>query len=346
MSKYSSRNKLHKEYGQSWVVAAALWESAKTPGEITDHLQNYFALFGLFNQFRRDDSKNSIRWRRYITDTLDELVKRDWVEQQGECYALTPIGRKEAGKSLSDMRKTRSLLHKIAQPETVSVVGIITHLGLVALKLPAALLSGSVGLLNDALDTLLDGISSLLVFLGLRFDKERVVNIILVLLMLTTGSFTFYEAVRRFFVPLKPEVDWFTFLAAIFSAVCCFVLWIYQHYVGMRSGKFSLITQSIDSRNHVIVAVSVTAGLVASLLQFQLLDTLVGLAVAGLILKSGVELAIDLFRSMGQDQVDIKSTYLAISSGFPDIMSGSDRHNYASGFSGKLKAGMYRLCPN
>ena len=47
----------------------------------------------------------------------------------------------------------------------------------------------------------------------------------------------------------------------------------------------ALITQSIDSRNHVIVGVSVTAGLVAALLNFGLLDALVGLAVAILILE-------------------------------------------------------------
>lgn len=52
-------------------------------------------------------------------------------------------------------------------------------MGLAALKLPAGLLSGSVGLLNDATDTLLDGISSLLVYAGLRFDRERTVNVVL-----------------------------------------------------------------------------------------------------------------------------------------------------------------------
>jgi hypothetical protein len=42
----------------------------------------------------------------------------------------------------------------------------------------------------------------------------------------------------------------------------------------VRSANVALITQSIDSRNHVIVAASVTAGLVAALLHFALLDTI------------------------------------------------------------------------
>ena len=118
--------------------------------------------------------------------------------------------------------------------------------------------------------------------------------------MLGTGGFTLYEAVHRFFVPFEPEVDGFTFLAAILSALVCGALYLYQRFVGLRSGSLALITQSVDSRNHVIVAVSVTAGLVASLFQFPLLDTLVGLAVAILILKSGVELAIETLRTFGK----------------------------------------------
>jgi hypothetical protein len=73
----------------------------------------------------------------------------------------------------------------------------------------------------------------------------------------------------------------------------------------VRSANVALITQSIDSRNHVIVAASVTAGLVAALLHFALLDTIVGLAVAILILKSAVELAVEVWRSFGEEEPDL-----------------------------------------
>jgi hypothetical protein len=175
---------------------------------------------------------------------------------------------------------------------------------LAALKLPAGLLSGSIGLINDAADTLLDGVASLLVFWGLRFNKERAVNSILVVLMLLTGGVTFYEALRRFFVPVAPTVDWFAFLAAILSAALCAGLWVYQRFVGVRNESIALITQSVDSRNHVIVAIGVTAGLIAVLLRIPLLDTIVGLVVASLILKSACELGLEIFRSLGGEEID------------------------------------------
>jgi len=304
MPEQNSSNLQQKEYGQSWEIAAALWDGPRTFSEIVDHFHSYIRLLGFFSISERLEQRYEQMAKR-LEEALEELTERGWVVREGERYALTSVGREEARKPLTDMRRTRALLGKLAQPQTVSKIGLAVHWGLAALKLPAALLSGSVGLLNDATDTLLDGLSSVLVYFGLRFDTERAVNVVLVLLMLVTGGFTFCEAVRRFFVPFKPEVDWFTFLAVIISALVCLVLYSYQRYVGLRSGSLALITQSVDSRNHVIVAASVTAGLIASLLRFPLLDTLVGLAVAVLILKSAIELAIETIRYLGEEEVDL-----------------------------------------
>ena len=293
-----------REYGQSWEIAAALWDGPRTISEIVGHFHSYARLLGFFGITKRMDRRHQKMTKR-IEEALEELIAQGWVVQEGERYSLTHLGRSEAEKVLSDMRRTRRLLQKFLQPQTVSKVGLAVHWGLAALKLPAALLSGSVGLLNDGLDTLLDGFSSLLVYFGIRLNKERAVNIVLVLLMLGTGGFTFYEALKRFFVPFKPEIDWLTFLAAIISGLICALLWAYQRYVGLRSGTLALITQSVDSRNHVIVAGGVTAGLIASLLNFAMLDTLVGLVVAVFILKSAVELAIELVRTKGQEEVSL-----------------------------------------
>ncbi|MBN1250444.1 MAG: cation transporter, partial [Anaerolineae bacterium] len=304
MKKQDAGRPQQDEVGQSWGIAAFLWDGPKTLAEIAERFRSYPRLLGAYRITDRMERRHG-RMDARLKAKMAELAALGWVVHEDDRYALTPLGRQEAEKPIADMRRTRALLAKAAQPRTVSAVGLAVHLGLAALKLPAALLSGSVGLLNDATDTLLDGLSSVLVYLGIRFDRERAVNIVLVLLMLGTGGFTFYEAVRRFFVPFEPDVDAFTFVATILSALICGALYLYQRFVGMRSGSIALITQSVDSRNHVIVAASVTAGLIAALLRFPLLDTLVGLAVAGLILKSAVELALETIRALGEGEVDL-----------------------------------------
>ena len=190
MSRRHRRDRPHEEYGQSWEIAAALWDGPRTRNEIVDHFRSYVRFLGLFSVTERlERHDRSERMVAFVQETLENLIERGWVVPQGERYALTELGRKEANTVLSELRQTGALLRRFVQPQAVSQVSLGVHLALAALKLPAGLLSGSVGLINDATDTLLDGLSSLLVYAGLRFDKEGAANVVLVLLMLVTGSF-------------------------------------------------------------------------------------------------------------------------------------------------------------
>jgi protein-S-isoprenylcysteine O-methyltransferase Ste14/Co/Zn/Cd efflux system component len=221
--------------------------------------------------------------------------------REGDTYSLTGEGREAAGKALSDVERARGQVEDLATQENASKLALIVHLFLAALKLPAGIVSGSVGLLNDAIDTLLDGVASLMVYWGLRVNRERLVSRLLVLFMLATGCFALVEAVLRIVRREAVEADWFAFIAVVISALVCAVLWFIQRFIGLRRQSMALITQSVDSRNHVIVAAGVTAGLVAALLRFSWLDYLVGVVVAILILKSAVELAVELIRSRDEE---------------------------------------------
>jgi hypothetical protein len=301
MSPQHSRDLKHRQYIQRIRVTATLLDGPRTYNEILDRFYGYLMPMAFFKKAER-----LVRDQRGpLNETLEELLECGWIIHEDDTYALTALGHKEVNKRLSLLGGTGESLRKFLQPRTVSTVTIAVHWGLAAIKLPAGLLSGSIGLINDATDTLLDGFSSLLVYCGIRYDREQAVNIVLVVVMLATGFITLCGAVQRIFVPFDFETDWFAFFAVIISAGVCLLLWAYQRYVGLRSGIMALITQSVDSRNHVIVAASVTAGLVASLLQFPLLDTIVGLAVALLILRSAIELAAVQIRSLSGKEADL-----------------------------------------
>lgn len=303
------RRRRRDQRGDAWGLTICLRDGPKSVNEIQDTYLTVGRRFGVFSPPFDYEQVRGGELVHELEDDVRKLMDGGWVVLQAEKYALTPLGRVQADKVLHESQLAFSLFWKMArpmvQPQNAAKVAVFVEIILTAIKLPAALLSGSVGLLNDSADTLLDLFSSFFVYLGLRFNRERAVNVLLVLLMLATGSYTLYEAVSRFFVPYTPQIEWFPFLAAVLSAVVCACLWAYQRFVGLRGGSMALITQSIDSRNHVIVAVSVTAGLAAAILHFGLLDTLVGLGVAVLILKSAVELGIEFIRSKGQETLDL-----------------------------------------
>jgi hypothetical protein len=136
-------------------VAATLLDGPKTLEGIADRYYACLRALGFFRIGERQvrDRTASVKGR------LEVEVERGWVIREGKRYTLTPMGREEVGKRLSELGETGALVRKALQPQTVSMVTLGAHLGLAALRLPAGHLSGSVALINDVADTLLDAIA-------------------------------------------------------------------------------------------------------------------------------------------------------------------------------------------
>lgn len=300
------------DYGEKWAVAVALMDEPCDIDEVEEHFSKIARRFGIFNIDSLIKRYNKKSFRQFIEEVLLNMQELGWVLKKEELYELTKKGREEAQKAYDDTERAGKMMKKAFTASMAATVTFIVHLVLAVIKLPAALLSGSVGLLSDSLDTLADALSSLFVWVGVRKNKEELANKVLVVLMLVTGGFTLYKAAARIFNPTVPQVDTFTFTAAIVSALLCAVLWMYQRYTGKKTKTSAIITQSVDSRNHVFAALSVTAGLVAAKLNFAWLDISVGLVVAILICKSAVELLVEMIKRANGEEVQIAGGRFAI----------------------------------
>ena len=142
------------------MIAICLSDGPRTVAEIEKQFIAFPRRFGLFVElFDRQSIDRGDLTRDLLVD-LERMEQAGWVEHQEERYALTPLGHEKAAERLAGLRKVGRVTRRLMQPQTVSQVSLGAHLGLAAIKLPAGLLSGSVGLINDAADTLLDGPAS------------------------------------------------------------------------------------------------------------------------------------------------------------------------------------------
>ena len=306
------RYKQDRSRGHRWDVALYLVDGPLTLEEIRAKYEaNPFpelgeagAALGLTHYGRRLRKRES-----HLPTDLSRLVDAGLLVLDGERYVLTPEGRANAERAtqgaLSGVAQTSWRVRSLGEPATAAKLTIGVQVLLAAVKLPAGLLSGSVGLLNDAVDTIVDLFSGLLLYLGVRFKREQLVSTLLVAFMMGAGGLTLYHAVRRLFVPELPEVNWFAFFAAVVSALAGLVLWQYQRFVGRRRGSLAFIALSVDSRNHVFVSLGVVVGLAASLAGVGLVDVLVGIVVALLILWSALDLAIETYRASSGKETDL-----------------------------------------
>jgi ubiquinone/menaquinone biosynthesis C-methylase UbiE/Co/Zn/Cd efflux system component len=285
-------------------ILMILAERDRTLPEILEDFIRFMHHFGYFGREEVVAGYTYETLTAAVQEAMEKLEREGAVIRRGEVYSLTAEGRRRAEKDRQEYQDMAQWSERLLDPQTVSLVSLGVHIVLAVLKLIAGAISGSIGLISDGMDTAIDGLSSVLVLVGLRLHKEQYVNVILVLLMLGVGVGAGYEAVHRIFIPEEVGVDLLTFAAAILSGLVCLLLSLYQQYVATRSKQLPLISQAVDSRNHAVVAAGVTAGLVAALLRFSLLDALVGLAVAALILKSGVELGLETVRALRGEEVD------------------------------------------
>ena len=297
----------NSEYGQSWSIAAALLDQPKDLEGLVKHYQMMTKRYGIYTELLPGQKGiyHHKNLEGFLHTNLKQLVKMEWILFENGIYSLTKKGRLEAERMLEEIQKGGEFIRRMCEPRKVARVTLLIHGILALVKLPAALLSGSIGLLNDALDTLLDSISSLLVHWGITREKEHLVSLILLLFMTITGLYSLYEAVKGLRFNRIPEPDFLAFTAVILSALLCFLMWFYQKFSGIKHRSLPLLTQAMDSRNHVIVAAGVTIGLIASLFRIPYLDAAVGLIVSVLILKGALELLIDIIKSAGEGDLDL-----------------------------------------
>jgi hypothetical protein len=243
--------------------------------------------------------------RRTLDSDLTFAVERGVLEEKDRKFFLTSGGREIA----EHMQKMIPLFMGILYaPNTVSVVTVAVHILLSVLKLIFALISGSAGLIADGIDNSLDTVSSILVWMGIRFDKEKLVSIfIMVMMFVSVGGVALasYNKITNS-EPIKEGVS-----AFVVSLVCGIVMLLvsaYQYAVGRRNSNFAILCQAVDSRNHFLVSLLVCSGIILSKLAdtftakwLYYADAAVSIIIGLLILKSVIELVVEMAKPSGEE---------------------------------------------
>lgn len=212
-----------------------------------------------------------------------------------------------------DEQKTRAALGRLS-----GMVGIVCNLLLAAGKLILGILSGSVAISADAVNNLTDASASVVTLIGFHLAgkpadedhpygharAEYISGLLISLLILVMGVETLKSAIDKI---LHPGTVLFSpALVIILSASIALKLWlcVFNRRLAGTLDSATLAATATDSRNDAISTAAVLfATIVQALTQIRL-DGYVGLAVACLILWSGVRTAketLDLLLGTGPD---------------------------------------------
>jgi len=229
-------------------------------------------------------------------DECAKLIVYGWVKLDDGRYTLTGEGEKEALQFVENMERKASLVRKdffkvdAAAKNTTVLDGFLA-----VMKLGSGLVSGSVGLTADGTDATMDTISAFMVWLGIKYHRETLSTLLVIFGLFFASLSIGYDSVTHlisaFYGTLTPmgmpylaiAVEGIAIMAAVF-------LFYYQRYVGKVNSNLTLISQSVDSKNHIFIGFSVIAGAVFTLQGIFFVDSLIALFISIGIFKDAVDL--------------------------------------------------------
>ncbi len=185
-----------------------------------------------------------------------------------------------------------------------------TALSLVALKLAGWWLTDSVALLSSLVDSLLDGMASLVTLLAVRQalippDREHrfghgkaepLAAIAQASLISGSALFLIVEAARRLFDPEPVTHGDFGILVMVVSLLATLLLNGFQHYVVRRTGSLAIRADSLHYLSDLLMNAAVILALVlTSQFGLALADPLLALAIAAYILRGAVRIGLEAY---------------------------------------------------
>lgn len=188
---------------------------------------------------------------------------------------------------------------------TASCVGIGLNVLLFVIKLTAALLSGSVSIIADAVNNISDAASSVITLVGFKLSKqgadtehpnghgrvEYVASFLVSLLIIVMGYESGKYAIKKIVSPEEITLDIITVVILLFSVLIKLYMYFYNKNIGKAINSSSMIATAKDSISDVAATLGVLAAVLITRLTNFYADGFFGAVVSIFIVYTGLSSA-------------------------------------------------------
>ena len=188
-----------------------------------------------------------------------------------------------------------------------SVIGIVTNAFLAAFKATIGIISNSIAVTLDAVNNLSDALSSVITIIGAKLgskqpDKkhplgygriEYISSLLVAAIVLYAGITSLVESIKKI---IHPETADYSTVSLIIIAVAIAAKLVLGQYVkkqGKKHNSGALVASGSDALFDAILSASVLASAIVYLIWNISLEAYVGVIIAGIIIKAGVEMMLE-----------------------------------------------------
>lgn len=272
---------------------------------IYDGINNIKDLKAQMRLFFLSATKQVVVEEQDVEEYLQYAKKKKLIteEPNGRIH-LTTDGEKLVELSYYSTLHASYWMNLIFNEKTMLVATAIFLIILSSLKVIVGLHLASQGMINEGLENLTDLIKIAIIYLiGFRLKKDKLASIIIILMMILTGIILIYSGIEALLNPrpITPTVQ--AYMICFFSIILNLALMYLKSLVGRISGNLSLLSDSKDSGLNVKLSLGVAIGLSFAIFKIYFVDALIGIIIAILIIKEGIEVLREL--TVTEEEFDI-----------------------------------------
>ena len=185
-----------------------------------------------------------------------------------------------------------------------SVISIITNILLAGFKAAIGLLSNSIAVILDAVNNLSDALSSVITIVGTKLAKKKpdkkhplgygrieyMSALVIAGLVLYAGITALVESVKKIITPEIPEYSNVSLLIILMAVIVKLVLGTYVIKKGQEVNSGSLVASGSDARFDAVMSAGVFLCALLARFTSLSLEAYVGVIIAGMIIKAGIEM--------------------------------------------------------
>jgi len=184
-------------------------------------------------------------------------------------------------------------------------IALGTNILLFVLKLTVGIISNSIAIISEAVNSFTDIISSIAIKFGVKISAMKpdekhqfghtaaqpIATFIVAVLAGVLGVNIIQESIERIITPPEIKLDFMVYAVLILTIVTKITLNRYQIHISKKFRSPAIRAQAVDSINDVLASSLALAGIIGVQIGYPRIDGVAGILVAFYIFRSGYEIA-------------------------------------------------------
>jgi cation diffusion facilitator family transporter len=184
-----------------------------------------------------------------------------------------------------------------------SIIGILTNLGLVAIKAVVGLFANSISIIMDAINNLSDALSSVITIVGTKLSQKKpdakhpyghgrieyLTSLIISIIILIAGSAAIVESIISIIEGVTPKFEIWSFILIAIAVIVKIGLGLYFRFMGKKLNSEALKGSGIDALFDALLSFATLISIIVALIWNVNIEGYIGAIIGLFMIKSGID---------------------------------------------------------